>query len=314
MRHILKKFPTGKRKVVLTIGMFDGLHRGHKFILRTLIRRAEKLGVRSAVVTFWPHPQRVLGVRFEGHITDPHQKMRMISSVGVDYIWVLKSTQGLLKMRGKDFIEKLASHLDIVEIVVGDDFKFGYKRKEDVQSLKGIASSLGFRVVTVKKRKIRGKVISSSFIRRLIKKGRFKEARLCLGRAFILELPVIKGRGRGRKLGYPTVNLDYDNFVVPESGVYAVCVRYRGRIYLGAANIGYRPTFGGKNLSFEIHLIGFRGNIVRKKISILFLEKLRKERKFSSISSLIRQIQKDISYIVSRYSTSHHSCAQLIVP
>jgi len=300
---MLRSRHNSRRRFVATIGVFDGLHIGHRFILNELIKKANKLKAHSLVITFWPHPQEIISGRFVGHIMNIFYKRKALYSLGISSIWCFRSTPELLRMDGFSFVQKITRRFPLKGLVVGEDFKFGYKGRYRVDKLKEISQRLGIHLSVVKKVKYKGIVVSSSYIRELIYTGNFKKAQMLLGRAYFMEGKVVRGNGIGRKLGYPTANIfNYEKFIVPERGVYTAYIVVGRKVYLGAVNIGFKPTLKRKEYSLETHIINFNKNILNKKIRIVFLEKLREEKKFPSLNSLRRAIQKDIALITSKYS------------
>ncbi len=315
-KKILKNRRDCHRQFVATIGVFDGLHMGHRFILKELIKKANRLSAYPLVITFWPHPQEVISGKFVGHIMNILYKRKALHSLGISNIWCFKSTRQLLRMDGFSFVKKITRRFPLKGLVVGEDFKFGYRGRYSVEELREISHRLGIHLSVVRKIKYKGIVVSSSHIRELIYSGNFKKAEILLGRAYFMEGKVVRGNRIGRKLGYPTANvINYDRFIVPEAGVYAVYVGVGRKIYLGAANIGFKPTLKTKRKkhSLEVHIINFNKNILNKKIRIIFLEKLREEKRFPSLSSLRKAIEKDTALITSKYSTPQGYLTQLFV-
>lgn len=325
-----------RNKFVATIGGFDGLHLGHQLVLRKLAKRAKRLKASSLVITFWPNPKKVLkdlpacahragrpavqnsesfylpSDKFAGHLMDISCKKKELFRLGIDCICVLRTNPSLLNTSGYFFIDKIVHKFPIVEIIVGEDFRFGQNGLWGVDRLKSFTKIFKFNLKVIKKIKLGRKTISSSLIRKLLRQARFKEAGKLMGRDYILSGKVINGYGLGRKLGYPTANIDNVNsFVIPREGVYAVYVYYAGRIYLGAFNIGINPTVRlADKPSLEVYILGFNRNIIGKNIKIVFLERIRKEKKFSSLIALKTAIAQDIDFISSRYSVSRPSSTQ----
>jgi len=314
MRTGLKKNHIYRRKFVATIGVFDGIHNGHKFILRKVVNRANKQKASSLAITFWPHPELILRRKFPGHIMNLVHKKKELLKLGIDIVWVLDTKRPLLNMDGLSFINKIMGKFQIKEMVVGEDFRFGHKSMWSIDRLRHIAGNVGFGLKVIKKIKYNKMVISSSLIRSLIYNGDFSTAKLLMGRDYIFEGKVVKGSRLGSKLGYPTANIDnVDKLVVPKNGVYAVLVYFEKKIYLGAANIGFKPTVQlKKKYSLEVHIFNFNKNILGKRIKIVFLERIRKERKFPSVDSLVSRIKKDIDFISSKYSRYPAHFTQLV--
>ena len=290
---------------VATIGVFDGIHKGHKFILREVINRAKKYKVSSLVITFWPHPEYILKRKFPGHIMNLTLKRNALLNFGINNVWVLRTTGGLLNMDGFSFINKIISKFIIKEMIVGEDFKFGYKSMWNINKLQEIAGVLRFNLRVIKKIKHNKITVSSSLIRNLIHHGQFSRTKSLIGKDYVFEGKVVKGKGLGTKIGYPTVNIEnVDKLVLPANGVYAVSVYFRNKTYLGAANIGFKPTVQAeKKYSVEVHIFNFNMNILGKRIKVVFLEKIRKEKKFTSVDSLATKIKKDLNFISSKYSS-----------
>lgn len=290
-----------KIKCVATIGVFDGVHRGHIYLLERLKKISFFYNLPSLVITFWPDPEEILNKNFLGYLTTLEEKKRILSSLGIDYLWVLKVSPAFLKLEGEKFLKKIFKRLEIKVLVVGEDFSFGHKAKTKIVDLMKFSHQWKFKLVVVKKRKRKNIPISSSLIRKLIKKAKFKEVKEFLGRKLIWEFEIISGRGLGRRIGFPTLNLKNYGYVLPEEGVYAVEVINRKR-YLGVCNIGFRPTLGeSEKLSIEVHILNLKREWRKKKIRLSFLEKIREEKKFSTLEELRKAIQKDIQFALTRF-------------
>jgi riboflavin kinase/FMN adenylyltransferase len=305
MKVIYKKLPSKKVRCIVTIGVFDGIHLGHRFILEKLKAEARRQKTPSLVITFDTPPETVLEKsnlhkpdEFHGFLTDMEDKKTIFASCGIDYLWFLKSSKHLFKLSGKEFIEHLFSNFSPTHLMVGEDFRFGYKGKSGIRYLKKISAGYGFDVIVVKKMRKSGMIVSSSFIRHLIKNAEFGKIRNFLGRDYFVKGKVVKGTGIGRRLGYPTANIDYDGYAIPLSGVYAAIIDVDKRKYLCAVNIGKRPSIN-KSASriMEAHIINFKRNISGKKIKLSFIKKLREEKKFSSKKDLIAAITHDVNYV-----------------
>jgi len=326
MKAIYKKLPSKKISCVATIGVFDGVHLGHQFILKEVKKIAKELKLPSLIITFDFLPQHFLhkhglkvGIKpirpYQGYIIDRQEKINRISELGIDYLWLLKSTKNLLSFTAKEFMDYLDKYFDIKHFVVGQDFRFGCQRRGDYTYLKKISKKYDFNLSLVKKKSKNKQTISSSVIRKLIKQGNITKANQFLGRKFVLKGRVCKGRGFGEKLGFPTANVDIADYVVPGEGVYAGYVCMKKKLYLSAINVGYRPTLLlklAKKKTIEAHIINFKNNILGQTIEIIFLKRIRNEKKFSSIDQLSRSIRKDINYLTARYCIPPLNCTQLI--
>ena len=313
MKVIYKKLPSKRKSCIATVGVFDGVHLGHQFILKKVILEAKKQKIPSLVITFDIPPKKILNRYsstqkqskdiFKGYITDFKQKAEILQLMGFDYVWFLKTGKSLLSLSAENFIIYILRYFDLKKLIVGEDFRFGYQRRADLETLKSLSVRYGFKLSVLKKIKNNTQVISSSRVRKLIQGGKLKEAAKFLGRYFSLEGKVIKGEGIGFKLGFPTANVLISDHIMPLCGVYSAYVIIGRKIFLGAVNIGVRPTLGNTEKSvIEAHLINFKENILGKTIEIIFLDRIRREQKFSSLAELQTAIKKDIDFITAKYS------------
>lgn len=282
---------------VLTIGNFDGVHKGHLALFERVKSIAKEINGTSVVMTFDPHPIKVLR---DGSgppvITPTPQKLRLIKEAGIDVIICLPFTKEFASIPARDFVKNiLVDKIGVRYVVVGYDYAFGRNREGNIESLKKMADEFGFKVEVVGPVSIDGFVVSSTMIRKLVQEGRLREAKKLLGRNYQVTGIVVKGRNRGaRLLGYPTANLKLIDELTPKMGVYAVRVHFNGKVYNGVANIGLNPTFGNGAFSVETHILGFNGDILGKEIRLEFIERLRDEKKFRNPEELSEQIKKDI--------------------
>ena len=310
MKVIYRKLPSNKIKCIATIGVFDGIHLGHRFILEKLKKEAYRRKAPSLVITFDVPPETILEKscrhkpdEFHGFLTDMEEKKNILSFCGIDYLWFLKTNRPFFKLSGKEFIEYLFRYFSPKHLLVGEDFRFGYKGKSGIRYLEKISNKYGFDVTVLKKLRRNGKIISSSLIRQLIKNAAFGRIKNFLGRDYFIKGKIVKGSGLGRKLGYPTANINHDGYVIPLSGIYAAIIEINGTRYLCAVNIGERPSINKSTEKIlEAHIINFKRNILGKKIKLWFIQKIRDEKKFSSKENLIKAIAKDVLYIRKHYS------------
>jgi riboflavin kinase/FMN adenylyltransferase len=285
------------RNPVLTIGNFDGVHRGHLALFDKVMERAKAINGQSVVMTFDPHPIKVMS---PGNgpllITPIEQKLELISNTGIDVIICLAFTLEFASMSAEDFVQDiLMDRLGVREIVVGYDYTFGRKRQGDVSLLREMGDKLGFRVHVTDPVHLDDAVISSTSIRKFVQQGNLVDAKKFLGRNYQICGTVVKGKGRGgRLLGFPTANLKPVDELIPRRGVYAVIVRVDDKNYCGVANIGYNPTFGDDALSIETHLLDFSENIVGRMIEVKFIQRLRDEETFRDVKKLSDTITQDI--------------------
>lgn len=282
---------------VLTIGNFDGVHRGHLALFDKVIERAKAINGQSVVMTFDPHPIKVMSPGNGPPLITPiEQKLELISNAGVDVILCLAFTPEFASMSAKDFVQStLMDRLGVKEIVVGYDYTFGHMRQGDVSFLRKMGDKLGFRVHVTGPIHLDDSIVSSTSIREFVQQGNLVDAKRFLGRDYQISGTVVKGKGRGgRLLGFPTANLKPVDELIPRRGVYAVTVRVDDKNYCGVANIGYNPTFGDDALSVETHLLDFSENIVGRKIKIRFIQRLRDEMTFGDAKELSDRISQDI--------------------
>ena len=282
---------------VLTIGNFDGVHKGHLALFDKVIERAKAINGQSVVMTFDPHPIKVMSPGNGPPLITPiEQKLELISNAGIDVIICLAFTREFASISAEDFVRDiLMDNLGVREIVVGYDYTFGNMRQGDVSLLREMGDKLGFRVHVTGPIHLDDAVVSSTSIRKFVQQGNLVDAKRFLGRDYEICGTVGKGKGRGGKLlGFPTANLQPVDELIPMRGVYAVTVRVDDRHYCGVTNIGYNPTFGDDALSVETHLLDFSENIVGKMIKVKFIQRLRDEKTFSNVKELSDQIAQDV--------------------
>jgi riboflavin kinase/FMN adenylyltransferase len=282
---------------VLTIGNFDGVHRGHLGLFAKVKERAKAIGGQSVVMTFEPHPAKVMRPgNWPLLITPTEQKLELMEQAGMDVVLCVAFDRAFAAISAEDFVKKiLVAKIGIKEMVVGYDYTFGYQRQGNLELLRNIGQELGFLVHVIGPIEIDHIPVSSTSIRQLLQAGQIKAAKDQLGRDFQISGKVVQGQGRGKKLlGFPTANLDWAGALYPKPGVYAVRVLLEGRTYYGVTNIGTNPTFENEVLSIETHIFDFALNIVDKTIRLEFVERIRDEKKFQNIKELSNQIALDI--------------------
>jgi riboflavin kinase/FMN adenylyltransferase len=281
----------------MTIGSFDGVHRGHARVIDRLTRRARREGVPSVVVTFDPHPRCVLAPdTCPLTLTTVEEKAEVMGELGVDHVVVLPFTRQLSELTATEFMDRLTSRIPAAGMVVGYDFAFGHQRRGNREFLDHYGERAGFSVDVIPPRSTGGKVISSSLIRTLLLDGKVAAAARLLGRHYSLISFVEHGSGTGSRIGFPTANLNITpNKLVPQKGVYAVWVDMAGNTYQGAMNVGYRPTFGENRLTVEVFLLDFQGDIYQQDVKVRFVQRIRDERRFDGIDALVAQIGRDVA-------------------
>jgi len=285
------------KDAVVTIGNFDGVHIGHQALFRQVIEKARSIGGTSVVMTFEPHPLRVLnGNKRFPLITLYEQKVELIGARGVDTLVCVPFTREFAAIPARTFVKDiLCNVIGMTSVVVGADYSFGKKREGDISLLTEMGRTHGFEVIVSGWIEEGARRISSTEIRNLVRDGQLEEARELLGRHYQVRGTVIRGRDRGgRLLGYPTANLKLYDELCPKSGVYAVTVEYQEAAYEGVANIGYSPTFDNGEFSVEVHILDFGKDIYDRPIRVNFIRRLRGEKKFSGPEALAAQIKRDI--------------------
>lgn len=282
---------------VLTIGNFDGVHLGHQKILSMVLKRAEEIKGTSMAVTFEPHPMKVFAPEREMKLlTTLKEKARVTEVMGIKVLLCINFNKKFSNLQPDDFIEDvLVKKIGAKEVIVGPDYAFGKDRRGTIELLRRRGRKYGFSVKVVRNVKLHGDIVSSSSIRNLLLRGRVQEASNFLGRAYSIEGKVIRGAGRGGKLlNIPTANLTTPVEFAPKEGVYAVRVGFKDMFFDGVVNIGKKPTFGNSDVSYEVHLFNFSGNILGEGIRIYFIDWIRSERRFPDPFSLGKQIRNDI--------------------
>jgi len=283
-------------RAVVTIGMFDGVHVAHQQLIRTTLQLAARLRGTSLAITFDPDPQWILD---PAHAQPPlmplARRLHLMRALGLDLIWVIPFTRAFSAVTPEQFVQRiLLRRLQTASVVVGDNFAFGNARRGTLELLRAMGRACSMRVVALPAVVRDGAAVSSSRIRRLVQAGDLNAARRLLGRPVELSGTVVSGEGRARRLGFPTANVRLTPTVLPPRGVYRVWLEHRGRRIPGVMNLGIRPTFGGGPLVCEIHLIGFRGDLYGRPVTIACLQRLRAERRFPNPQALIQQIQRDL--------------------
>lgn len=298
---------------VATIGFFDGVHRGHRFLIEQVKRVAAEEGLRSALITFPIHPRKVMQKDYQPLLlSTPKEKAELLASTEADYCVMLDFTPQLAKLSAKEFMEDvLKERLNVRTLVIGYDHRFGHNRSEGFEDYCRYGEEIGIKVVRAEACVIDGINVSSSVIRHLLQNGEMEKANKCLGYEYYLDGTVVDGYKVGRTIGFPTANLKVENpdKLVPTDGVYAVKVTVAGQEHYGMLSIGVRPTMNnGANRSIEVNIFDFSSNIYDKFIRITFVKYTRPELKFDSLDALIeglRQDEKTIREIFKNYTNKN---------
>jgi riboflavin kinase/FMN adenylyltransferase len=305
-----------ERNSVVTVGTFDGVHRGHVAIFRELISRAKARAARSVVVTFDPHPKEVVGTAPVFLLASLEERLTGFRALGVDVALVIRFTYEFSRQSSREFFERfIIGGVGVSEVIVGHDHMFGRDREAGFVELQSMGAEAGFTSTAVDAVTVEGKIVSSSAIRALLGDGNVAEAANLLGRNYAVRGAVVRGDGRGRELGVPTANIEpeFARKLVPANGVYVVrVVLPGGEKPFGMLNIGVRPTFEAAlgRRAMEAHLFDFDGDLYGQSVEVQFLKRLRDEQKFSSAQELVSQLQKDRSEslaVIAAQSTVHAS-------
>jgi riboflavin kinase/FMN adenylyltransferase len=284
----------------LTIGVFDGVHRGHQEIIGALTAGARSEGSPSAVVTFWPHPATVLGRGTLRCLTTDDERAQLLASLGVDVVITHRFDAQVAATSARDFVASLQERVEFRHLLIGYDFALGKDREGNRGRLTEIGRELNFSVQVIPALGDESGVISSTEIRKLVAIGDVAEAAKLLGRPYGLGGPVVHGDNRGANLGFPTANIDYPHEkILPLNGVYACWASVDGQRHAAAINVGVRPQFhdGARIPLVEAHLLDFQRQIYGRDVQLEFISRLRDERKFESVPALVKQMRRDVGAV-----------------
>ncbi len=288
---------THQKETIVTVGTFDGVHAGHQTILRHVGKRAQELHCRSMVVTFDPHPREVVGRGPVSLLSSLDERVELFSRLGIDETLVLQFTYEFSRQTSREFYEQyVVNGIGVTEVVVGYDHMFGRDREAGVKELEEMGAAIGFAASAVPPVAIDGEIVSSSRIRDDIMRGMVEKAEKMLLRPYSVEGIVVHGDARGKSLGFPTANIRplFGHKLIPAEGVYCVKVEIGKRSLYGMLNIGVRPTFeAGLKRVIEVHIFDFNETIYDQQIKLLFLKRLRAEKKFASVDDLLAQLKQD---------------------
>jgi riboflavin biosynthesis protein ribF len=305
-------------ELVATIGFFDGVHRGHRFLIDRVIEEAQRSGMSSAVITFDRYPREVLQTDYQPDLLSTlDEKLLLLSKTHVDNTVVLHFDASLAALTAHDFMrDVLQGQLKVRKLIIGYDNRFGHNRSEGFDDYVRYGKELGIEVIRADAFLPDDVCVSSSVIRTCLREGRVEEANRLLGYDYTIESRIVSGYQNGRKMGFPTANLDVTRCqqLLPASGVYAVLVRLKDSVgwKRGMMNIGHRPTFNGTTTSMEVNLFNFSGDLYGQELLVSFISKIRDERKFDSIDALAEQLQHDKVQINKLFDTTYHIDDNLI--
>ena len=288
---------------VVTIGKFDGIHKGHKVLIKKAVESSKKRRIKSVVFTFENHPANYFKSYSVKNIITDNDKMKKLKNLGIDIVLNVPFNEDMTKISADDFAKTiLKEKLKAKKVIVGHDFTFAKNKEGNAKLLKKLGVKYNFKVEIIKPIKINNIRVSSTYIRKLISQGCVNKVKEYLGRNYQLEGKVIKCKQLGRTIGFPTANMEIDEeMLVPKCGTYATKVYLDKRVYFGATNIGYNPTVNGKNLSIETNILNFNEDIYGKTIKLEFLERIRDEKKFNSLEELKTQLRFDTNFIYKKY-------------
>lgn len=282
---------------VATIGFFDGVHLGHRFLIQQVKVAASQTGWQSSIITFPIHPRQVIQSDYQPQLlSSPEEKIELLATTDIDNCILLPFTRELSMLTAKEFMQLLYKKYHIRMLVIGYDHRFGHNRTETFEDYCRYGQELGIHIMQATAYTQEQDKVSSSAIRRALQTGDIRTASKFLGYNYFIQGKVVDGYKVGRKIGFPTANLqvDFPNKLIPSVGVYAVYVYVNGQKYKGMLNIGHRPTLNnGTDLSIEVHILDFEGDIYQQLMRLEFVDFLRPEEKFDSIDELILQIEKD---------------------
>lgn len=291
-----KRGPLAGDSTAISVGNFDGLHLGHQKILASLVDEARTKGLRAVVITFDPHPLKVLRPDAAPALIETLDlRLAGFARLGLDAALVLRFDAALANVSPEDFLERiLVKAMRARQILVGANFRFGHNHAGDVRLLEKMGVAKGFAVQIVDAVQMDGAAVSSTRVRQAIAAGDVREAARLIGRPFALAGKIRNGDGRGSKMVFPTLNLDTEQELLPANGVYATRVELCGLAYDSVTNVGVRPTFGGQAVTVESHLLKFNEGVASGRMEVQFIERLRAEQKFESAAALKSQIARDI--------------------
>lgn len=284
------------KDMLLAIGVFDGVHLGHKYLLSQLVEKARCKGLLSSVVTFRQHPREVLAPgTVPPYLTTLEQKVDLLKNEGIDKVISLSFTPELAQLTAREFVTLLKKHVRMAGLVVGPDFALGRGREGNVDTIRELGKEIGFSVSVVSPKLIGGEIVSSTAIRNALSEGDMKKVTRLMGRPFFLQSTVVTGAGRGTGLGFPTANLEIEQRqALPPDGVYATWAYLNGNAYQSMTNIGKRPTFGANERNIEVFLLDYSGNIYNKTLKVGIVTRLREEKRFENVEALKKQIEEDV--------------------
>jgi len=284
---------------VLTVGTFDGVHEGHKVLIKAVVERAEELSARSVIVTFDPHPRDIINPGADGIklLSTLPERCELLADLGINEMIVIPFDRDFSLLTSEEFIrDVIYKKIGVKEFIIGYDHQFGKDREGTIETVRSLGEELGFQANVISRQEVENQTVSSTSIRKALQvEGDAEKAAKFLGRYYILHGTVVHGEKRGGKIGFPTANVHVDQAkkIIPRKGVYAVWIRVDGEYHPAMMNIGKRPTFDGEELTVEVHIFDFKKDIYGKEVHTQFVRRLRDEKKFSGADQLKKQLEKD---------------------
>jgi len=284
---------------VLTVGTFDGVHEGHKVLIKAVVERAEELSARSVIVTFDPHPRDIINPGADGIklLSTLPERCELLADLGINEMIVIPFDRDFSLLTSEEFIrDVIYKKIGVKEFIIGYDHQFGKDREGTIETVRSLGEELGFQANVISRQEVENQTVSSTSIRKALQvEGDAEKAAKFLGRYYILHGTVVHGEKRGGKIGFPTANVHVDQAkkIIPRKGVYAVWIRVDGDYHPAMMNIGKRPTFDGEELTVEVHIFDFKKDIYGKEVHTQFVRRLRDEKKFSGADQLKKQLEKD---------------------
>jgi riboflavin kinase/FMN adenylyltransferase len=301
-----KHLPNFSKDCVVAIGNFDGIHLGHQKILKILVREARKQGLFSLVLTFSPHPEKVLGSGKVKLIQTLDQRLSEIEKYDIQYAVILPFNQKFAETTAEKFVRTIVlKKLRAKKIIVGENFRFGQNREGDISKLRSLAIEFHFKVRSIPPVAKKGETVSSSLIRKYLNQGKPEKAEALMGRPYEIQGTVIKGKSRGKYLGFPTANISAFNEIIP-TGVFISKVGIKSKLWPAVTHAGSKPTFHDKDIHIESYIMDFENDLYGERIRILFLKKIREEKKFETPEALSLQITKDLESAKTYFYNQQH--------
>lgn len=294
---------------IITIGTFDGVHVGHQKIVKRLIHTGKQEGLKSVILTFFPHPRMVLQKDSNIKLINTiDERSEILDALGLDYLLIKEFTKDFSRLTAEDFARVvLVDQLNAKKVIIGYDHRFGRNRNADINDLKALGETYGFDVEEISVQDINDVAVSSTKIRKALEEGDITKANTYLGYSFILTGKVVQGKGLGKQLGYPTANIKVkeDYKLIPKQGAYIVSSKINNVMVYGMMNIGVNPTVNGTKQTIEVHFFNFNNNIYNKNIQINLLQRIRDEQKYESVEALKEQLSKDKKTALNYVETYH---------